>query len=276
MTWIKSFFLFILCLFCPAYGLSYKHIPNGYFTSIHILTVNPNEHLIIPVKASESELGRETVTNLAKSHGALAAVNGGFWELNGKPAGALKINHQWIGTPIKPRGAIGWSTANQKVLIDRVLTNYSLEKCPAEDLIEVIPVSIPPYTTSDEWNEVEHIVGGTPVLIRNGTIIEDFTPEQTRKSFLINRYPRTAVGIKENGDWIFVVVDSRFLGCFGGMTMKKLAEFMCNLGCVEALNLDGGESSTMVIENKVINEPYGKINENGKYVEAVSDAILIF
>ena len=50
---------------------------------------------------------------------------------------------------------------------------------------------------------------------------------------------------------------------------------MLNLGCVEALNLDGGGSSTKVIEDQVINEPSGKI-EDGKWVEAVSDAILIF
>ena len=51
---------------------------------------------------------------------------------------------------------------------------------------------------------------------------------------------------------------------------------MLDLGCIEALNLDGGGSSTMVIEGSVVNEPHGKILENGKYVGAVSDAILIF
>ena len=60
------------------------------------------------------------------------------------------------------------------------------------------------------------------------------------------------------------------------MTIKELAEFMLELGCIEALNLDGGGSSTMVLDEIVINEPCGKIQENGKQVEAVSDAILIF
>jgi hypothetical protein len=57
---------------------------------------------------------------------------------------------------------------------------------------------------------------------------------------------------------------------------KPFAEMMLALGCIEALNLDGGGSSTMVIEGQVINEPCGEIKENSKYVEAVSDAILIF
>src|SRR4051812_6820384 len=118
-------FLFIVCAPSEAIGFSYDYFSNGYFTSIHVLTVNPHEHLIIPVKALGEEVSRETVAILANRHGAVAAVNGGFWKLDGKPAGALKVNNQWLGTPIKPRGAIGWSLINQKVLIDRILTNYS-------------------------------------------------------------------------------------------------------------------------------------------------------
>lgn len=243
---------------------------------IHILTVSPKEHTIVPVKASGGEVCTETVATLANRHGAVAAINGGFWKLNGTPAGILKINHQWFGTPIKPRGAIGWSSNHQKVLIDRVLTNYPLNECPSESQIEVIPISTPPQTNPEEWSKFEHIVGGTPVLVHNGDLIQDFTREQTLESFLVKKYSRTAIGIKDNGDWLFVVVDSHFFGLFGGMTIKELSQLMLNLGCVEALNLDGGGSSTMVIEGKVVNQPSGKIEENGKFVEAVSDAILIF
>jgi exopolysaccharide biosynthesis protein len=268
--------LLIICVPSNINAFSYEYFSNGYCTSVHVLIVNPNEHTILPVKASGEKICRETVSTLANSHGAIAAINGGFWKLNGNPAGALKINHQWFATPIKPRGAIGWSNANKKVLIDRILTNYSLFDVSFNSQIEVIPVSIPPYTTPEEWNELEHIVGGTPVLIRNGNLIEDFSPELTLESFLINKHPRTAVGIKDNGDWVFVVVDGCFKGLFGGMTMKELSQMMLDLGCIEALNLDGGGSSTMVIEGRVINEPCGKIEENGKYVEAVSDVIVIF
>lgn len=275
---VTAIFIFLFVNFAPstAIGFSYEYFSDGYFISIHVLTVDPNAHVIIPVKALGEEICRETVTTLANRHGAAAAINGGFWKLNGDPAGALKINHTWFGTPIKPRGAIGWSIINHKVLMDRILTNYSLVECPDGSQIEVIPVSNPLLTTSEEWNGLEHIVGGTPLLVHNGCLVEDFKPEQTTESFLVNKHPRTAIGIKNNGDWVFVVVDGRFYGFLGGMTMKELSQFMLDLGCVEALNLDGGGSSTMVIEGKVINEPCGKIKEEGKYVEAVSDAILIF
>ena len=268
-------FLFTFCSPFKATASSYEYLSDGYFTSIHLLIVNPNEHTIVPVKALGQEICRETVSTLAKRHKAHAAINGGFWKLDGKPAGALKIDSQWIGTPIQPRGAIGWSIVNHKVLIDKILTNYSIAECFSEHQIKVIPVSDPPYTTPEEWEELEYIVGGTPVLVQHGNLLEDFSSEQTLESFLVKKRPRTAVGIKDNGDWIFVVVDGCFYGLFGGMTMRELAQLMLDLGCIDALNLDGGGSSTLVIEDKVINQPCGTIEEDGKQVEAVSDAILI-
>jgi exopolysaccharide biosynthesis protein len=72
------------------------------------------------------------------------------------------------------------------------------------------------------------------------------------------------------------VVDCSFTGHFGGMMIKEISYLMLDQGCTKALNLDGGGSSTMLIEGSVVNQPHGKILEDGKYVEAVSDAILIF
>lgn len=269
---------FLLFLFLPfnVIGLCYEYFAPHYLSSIHVLIVNPNEHAIIPVRASGNNTTRETVATLSNRYGALAGINGGFWKIDGNPAGILKINHHWYGTSDKPRGAIGWSLKNQKVLIDRLLTNKQLNRSLNEEEIEVIPMSTPPQTTSEEWKELEYIVGGTPVLINYGQLVEDYYSEQIIESFVIKKHPRTAVGIRNTGEWVFVVVDGRFYGFLGGMTIKELAEFMLELGCIKALNLDGGGSSTMVLAGEVINESCGKSLENGKRVEAVSDAILIF
>jgi exopolysaccharide biosynthesis protein len=267
-----QFFLLALCIPIHVMGLSYSCLANDLFSSIHVLVVDPKEHEIAPVKA----LGRESVATLAQRYGACAAVNGGFWKKDGSPAGILKINFQWYGTPVKPRAAIGWSLKGQKVLIDRVLTNHPINECENEQSIEVIPVHSLAGTTSEEWRELEHIVGGTPLLVCGGQLVEDYILEQTLQSFLNYKHPRTAVGIKENGEWIFVVVDGRFNGLLGGMTIRELAELMKELGCVHALNLDGGGSSTMVLEGTVINRSCGRVSEEGKQVELVSDAILIF
>ena len=72
------------------------------------------------------------------------------------------------------------------------------------------------------------------------------------------------------------VVDCGFTGLFRGMAIKELAYLMLDLGCTEALNLDRGGYSSMVIERSVVNEPNGKILDVGKYVEPASDVILLF
>jgi exopolysaccharide biosynthesis protein len=268
MKTLLASILLLLVGHSTASGISYDYFSEGYFTSIHVLMVNPREHTIVPVKATP----KETVATLAESHGAVAAINGGFYKPDGTPAGALKIDNIWYGAPKKSRGAIGWSEGYDDVIIDKILTNYPLDECPEGESIEVIPT----FTPAEQWQNLKHIVAGTPLLITQGNLIEDYSSEHTREDFLTNRFPRTAVGIKESGEWVFVVVDGSFSGALGGMTMRELGQLMIDLGCVEALNLCGGGSSTMIFEGKVINEPAGKTLENDKYVNAVGDAILIF
>ena len=265
---------FLLCG-SEAIALSYEFFTDGEYISIHVLTIDPEKYELLPVRAEGEECPRETVRSMAQRFGAVAAVNGGFWKLNGDPAGILKIAGEWHGTPIKPRGAIGWTGGGLTVLIDQVLTDHNLEEAPSVEAIQVIPQSKPPFSSVEDWQALEHIVGGTPVLIRGGNWIEDYSSEQTLTSFLIKKHPRTAVGILGNGNWVFVVVDGRFFGNLGGMTMWELTEFMESIGCVEALNLGGGYSSTMVIEDAVVNQSCGEVLEEGKSVRAMSDAILV-
>ena len=271
-----SIFLCIICISFDVNALSYETFSKDSSTSVHILIIDPKEHTIIPVKASGNDIARETVVALANRYEAIAAINGGFWKIDGTPAGILKINHCWYGTPVKPRGAIGWSPTKKSVSIDRILTNYQLNDCSNAEKIKVIPASDPPKTTPEDWENLEHIVGGTPVLISKGAVIEDFSPEQTMESFIINKHSRTSVGIRNNGEWVFVVVDRCPCTFHGGMTIKELAELMFELGCIEALNLDGGGASTMVVEGHIMNKPCGKFMELGQQSESVSDAILIF
>ena len=73
--------------------------------------------------------------------------------------------------------------------------------------------------------------------------------------------PRTAVGLdKRNSKLIIVVIDGRQPGYSEGATLEELAQLMINLGAYTAMNLDGGGSSTMVMEDenqnpKVLNSP---------------------
>jgi hypothetical protein len=133
--------------------------------------------------------------------------------------------------------------------------------------------SLTKITSSDEWDSLDYIVGGTPLLLYNSQRVRDFESEKTIPTFLSNRHARTAVGVLPNGNWVFVVVDK--VGVFDGMTVDELSEFMVQLGCVHALNLDGGGSSTMVYKGSMKNSPYGDEREGKQYVRRVSDAIVV-
>ncbi len=127
------------------------------------------------------------------------------------------------------------------------------------------------------WQMVDNVIGGSPLLMANSKTIKDHSSEKLRSAFLKERYARTAVGLLEDGHWVFVVVEQSALTGSPGMTIPELTAFMDELGCEYALNLDGGGSSTLYINNAVINHPEGDEDEDYGWhaLRPVSDAILI-
>ncbi|MDZ7633569.1 MAG: phosphodiester glycosidase family protein [Bacteroidales bacterium] len=82
-------------------------------------------------------------------------------------------------------------------------------------------------------------------------------------NFNANRHPRTMVGITGSGHLLLVVVDGRQPGYADGMSLYELRALAHSLGCKDALNLDGGGSTTLVVAghgiNGVVNRPSGKV-----------------
>ena len=70
----------------------------------------------------------------------------------------------------------------------------------------------------------------------------------------VERHPRAAIGWNQN-DFFLVEVDGRQRSLSVGMTLEELADFMVDLGCQEALNLDGGGSATLWYNGEVRNSP---------------------
>jgi hypothetical protein len=88
-------------------------------------------------------------------------------------------------------------------------------------------------------------VGGHPVLLRRGTVTADVDTVGTETFRGVN--PRTAVGITADGRVLLVTIDGRQPGHSTGTTLRETAELLQALGAVDALNLDGGGSTTMVL-----------------------------
>jgi hypothetical protein len=117
-----------------------------------------------------------------------------------------------------------------------------------------------------EWPGVAHALGGGPEIVRDGAPVfragEAFTTAQ-----LGFRAPRTGVGQLADGRVILVTVDGRQPGYSVGMTNFELAQTLVRLGAVRAMALDGGGSTTMAFDGRLLNRPPG-------LARPVSDALL--
>lgn len=124
------------------------------------------------------------------------------------------------------------------------------------------------FTQPSDWTQLDYIVGGCPLLLTHQRKIWDFEFEQiTVPSFITKTHARTAIGFLPNGHWVFVVVEQLDEDDLDGMSLPDLASYMDLLGCTDALNLDGGSSSTLVLDHEIKNSIKGD--------KKVSDAILI-
>ncbi len=104
-----------------------------------------------------------------------------------------------------------------------------------------------------------------PILVRDGAMPETFATDVKGKN------PRTALGQRPDGSIVAVVVDGRLSGYSEGMTIAELAQYMLDLGCESAYNLDGGMTSCMYFNGNVISTPCGTANKE----RSLSDIIYV-
>jgi exopolysaccharide biosynthesis protein len=97
-----------------------------------------------------------------------------------------------------------------------------------------------------------------------------FEAEGIAPRFVSDRHPRTAIARLKDGRVLLATVDGRQPGVSAGMSLPELADLILEFGAVEGINLDGGGSTTMVVNGKVVNIPSDQTGER-----PVSDAILV-
>jgi exopolysaccharide biosynthesis protein len=177
----------------------------------------------------------ERVSNVVRNEGAVAGINGGFFNFNGSSEhlGMVVVDGKWYTSPSNNfLDFIIWK--NGKVTIEN-LHGYDATKL------------------NQFQRDAEFAIGTSYGLIRDGKID---TENRNKFAHSNQRHPRTLLGQHKDGHIIYVVVDGRTLGNSGVAAIES-QRIMTSLGCINAVNLDGGGSSTMVVNGRVVNKPSG-------------------
>ena len=122
------------------------------------------------------------------------------------------------------------------------------------------------YNLNPNWKDVNHIISGGPYLLKDGDVYID-TASQKLKG-ITGRNPRTAIGYTKDNVMLMVTIDGRKEG-LSGVTLEELAIIMKDLGCYNAINLDGGSSTVMYVDGTVYT------GSNIKNSTAISNALAV-
>ena len=125
-------------------------------------------------------------------------------------------------------------------------------------------------TKPGDWDAAPDVVGGVGLLAKNGRTLTDWEPEKARAGFAAERHPRTVIGTAGDGRIWLITVDGRNKAISLGMSFAELQGLVRRVGLVDALNLDGGGSTTMVVQGAVVNHP-----SDAAGPRKVSDAIVV-
>ena len=199
----------------------------------------------------------EATSELGKPAGADIAVNGSYFNVKTfEPVTFVLIDKKIVGR----------TTPNELMRTNGMLA-FRDKKGRRMDIF---------FCDTSEYGQVARryrsALAAGPVLIDGGRIVE----YDSDKSFYTGRHPRTLIGKRADGEVVMVVIDGRFKGRGEGATIAETAYIARLLGLVEALNLDGGGSSTLWTARKgVLNHPYDNHRFDHAGERAVPNCIVV-
>lgn len=225
----------------------------------------------------------KSTTNFSSSVGAIAAINGGFFSTSSsvssmvEPGGIVKsqsiqlLNRDGINYPVG-RAFFG-ILPDRSMRIDWVYHfSSSIQDFYRYDNVFANSIGSPAPTPTKEagilYNDVLMGLAGGPNLVSNGQIDVTYDQEVFFGGSGLDggsNRARSAIGYTADNKVIMLIAETGAMlpgGNFvfsSGATLNQLAQFMIDLGSVEAMNLDGGGSSTMAIGNTLYNRPSGDV-----------------
>ena len=240
--------------------------------AVQLLELDPTRVDLEVTLAEDRTPAKETVVDMVRRRQALAGVNAGFFVVaTGAPAGVLKVGGRVVGTSELLRGAVGIRPASGRQPVRLVFDQVSLVKHPSR--AQEFSIHRRFGTPAGHWTGARDIVGGAGLLRRDGRSLRplEWVPEKMRGGFTTDRHPRTMVGVGAKGSIWLVTVDGRNPAVSLGMTFAELQRLAERIGLRDALNLDGGGSTTMVVRGEVVNHPSDPTGPR-----RVTDGLLVF
>jgi hypothetical protein len=111
-------------------------------------------------------------------------------------------------------------------------------------------ISITSATTTPEFSRYPHIIGAGPLLVQNRQIVLDGAAEKFNPTFMKGQAVRSSICTNSTGNLMIAAVHNRAGG--GGPTLEEQAKLMQAMGCINALNLDGGSSTSLYLGGQLL------------------------
>ncbi|MCX7842598.1 MAG: phosphodiester glycosidase family protein [Clostridia bacterium] len=192
-----------------------------------------------PGDPKDTVVSGEMTSSIAKRAGAIAAINaGGFMDL------------EWTGTGGAPTGFI---ISDGKVIFDQMKDENIKQDTAAFTKEGMLIVGKHSIAQLKKYGVKEAVSFGPPLIVNGKPTIKSGDGGW-------GIAPRTAIGQRADGAVLMLVIDGRRLGSLGA-TLRDLQDILLQYKAVNAVNLDGGSSSTMYFNGKVINNPSDVLGE---------------
>jgi hypothetical protein len=193
------------------------------------------------------------------------AANGVEWAVAGRPPAVIEIRRDAGQTHIPRGGAVlSFGGLDLPPDLEALVVGTRITFEPVWRSIHGLPPS--------RFDDADHIVNGAGLLKRNNQAVTNWREVENLAptTFLDVRHPRTLIGVDRRGFIWLVAVDGRQPGYSLGMTFAELMTLVDRLELRDALNLDGGGSTTMIVKGVMVNKPSDPAG-----ARAVSDAIIV-
>lgn len=245
---------------------------------LHVLTHSDIHTLLIPKEKYQIQPGllpsMGTVANLAQTDGAIAILNGGFFDpANGKTTSYVMVDGSVVADPRDNERLM--NNPDLQAYLEQILDRSEFRRYQCGETVEY---AIARHSAPIAPNcQLVDALGAGPQLLPDLTLVEEGFLEQQDGEIVRDalgveqRNARSAIGIRGDGTVVWVMAAQRPAVSQSGVSLPELADFLRGLGVETALNLDGGSSASFCYAGTCF---FGKVNQAGDRVERPVKSVL--